>query len=204
MAVSNRSSFQQLRDQGGIVAYTREKPNVAYDAEKLQRTIPGWGVDKNPADRPSYPKEKFENTGAHWDFPERQPELRPRERSTEHKFLTPVFGTAQPLHGVSGAIRRWAYTYSEGRLAHWLLLIAGDRVDVLESRIGALGRLRPDNPITETGVLREFKNNAYRTRFGQHRADLKHLPIDWVMWAAPYAAIGAGVYFGAKAIKKAA
>ena len=82
--------------------------------------------------------------------------------------------------------------------------MVGDRVDVLESRVGALGRMRPDNPITETGVLREFKNNAYRTRFGQHRADLKHLPLDLAMWAAPYALVGAGIYFGVKAIKRAA
>lgn len=186
------------------MGYTSEKPKIAPDTEELRRTIPGWGVDLDPADRPSYPKEKLEPTGAHWDFPERQPERFPREKSTEHKFLTPVFGTAQPLKGVSGKIRRWAYTYSEGRLAHWLLLVAGDRVDVLENRIAALRRLRPDNPITETGVLGEFKNKAYRTRFGQHRADLKHLPIDLVMWAAPYAVIGAGIYLGAKAIKKAA
>lgn len=63
--------------------------------------------------------------------------------------------------------------------------------------------LRPDNPITENGVLREFKNNAYRTRFEQHRADLKHLPIDLVMWGY-LALIGAGIYFRVKAIKKAA
>jgi hypothetical protein len=182
------------------VAYTREKPKIAPDTDELRRTIPGWGVDLNPADRPSYPKERMEDTGAHWDFPERQPELLPRERSTEHKFLTPVFGTAQPLRGLSGAIRRYAYTFSEGRTPHWLLLIAGDRVDVLESRALALMQGRPDNPITETGVLREFKGQAYRTRFGQHRADLKHLPIDVVLWAAPYVAIGAGLYLAAQAM----
>jgi hypothetical protein len=186
------------------MGYTKEKSEIAPETEELRRTIAGWGVDLNPADRPSYPKEKPEPTGAHWDFPERQPESYPREKSTEHKFLTPVFGTAQPLKGVSGAIRRWAYSYSEGRLTHWLLLIVGDRVDVLESRLGAMGSLHPDNPITETGMLREFKNKAYRTRFGQHRADLKHLPIDLLMWAAPYAVIGAGIYLGAKAIRKAA
>ena len=96
------------------------------------------------------------------------------------------------------AIRRYAYTFSEGRTAHWLLLIAGDRVDVLESRITALLQGRPDNPVTETGVLREFRGNAYRTRFGQHRADLTHLPLDAVLWAAPYMAIGCGVYLAAK------
>jgi hypothetical protein len=182
------------------VAYTREKPRIARDTQELRRTVPGWGVDLDPKDRPSYPKEKFVETGAHWDFPERQPELLPREKSTEHKFLTPVFGTAQPLRGLSGAIRRYAYTFSEGRTAHWLLLLAGDRVDILESRVAALAAGQPDNPITETGVLSEFRNRAYRTRFGQHRADLKHQPLDLVLWAAPYAAIAGGVYLAAKAM----
>jgi len=182
------------------VGYTREKPRIARSSEELRQSIPGWGVDLNPEDRPSYPKEQLQETGAHWEFPERQPERWPRERATEHKFLTPVFGTAQPLSGVSGAIRRYAYTFSEGRLAHWLLLIAGDRVDVAGSRIGAMLRGQPDNPIAETGVLREFRNQAYRTRFGQHRADLKHQPIDLVLWAAPYVAIGSGLYLVARAL----
>jgi hypothetical protein len=182
------------------VAYTRHKPRTAPDSEELRRTIPGWGADLNKEDRPSYPKEKFEDTGAHWEFPDRQPELRPRERSTEHKFLTPVFGTAQPLGGLSGAIRRYAYSFSEARTVHWLLLVAGDRVDVLESRCAAILQGRPDNPITETGVLSEFRNGAFRTRFGQHRADLKHQPIDLVLWAAPYLAIAGGTYLLAKGI----
>jgi hypothetical protein len=176
------------------MAYTREHPHTAPSSEQLRQTIQGWGVDKDPADRPSYPKESLQDTGAHWDFPVRQRVNAARERSTEHKFLTPVFGTAQPLRGVSGAIRRYAYTFSEGRTAHWLLLLAGDRVDVMESRIGALLSGHPDNVITETGVLREFKGGAYRTRFGQHRTDLKHQPIDLLLWAAPYVAIATGVY----------
>jgi hypothetical protein len=182
------------------VAYTREKPRTAPSSEELRRTVPGWGVDLDPADRPSYPKEVFVETGAHWDFPERQRDEGSREKSTEHKFMTPVFGTAQPLRGLSGAIRRYAYTFSEGQTAHWLLLMAGDRVDVLESRVEAALSGRPDNPITETGVLREFKNSAYRTRFGQHRADLKHQPIDLVLWAAPYVAIAGSLYFAARVL----
>ena len=39
-------------------------------------------------------------------------------------FVTPVFGTAQPLRGVSGAIRRYDYTFSEGRTADWLPLVS--------------------------------------------------------------------------------
>jgi transposase InsO family protein len=184
-----------------IVAYTRQKPNIAPPREELQRTIPGWGIDLDPAVRPSFPKEQLQETGAHWEFPERQPELTPRERSTEHKFLTPVFGTAQPLRGLSGAIRRYAYVnYSEAQVAHWLLLMLGDRVDVLESRVTAVMRGRPDNVIAETGVRAEFRNRAYRTRFGQHRADLVHQPIDLVLWAAPYVALAGGAYLLAQAL----
>ena len=116
--------------------------------------------------------------------------------------LTPVFGTAQPLRGISGAIRRYAYGFSEGQTAHWLLLMAGDRVDVLEGRVEALVQGRPDNVIGETGVLRELKGGAFRTRFGQHRADLKHQPIDLVLWAAPYVAIAGGAWLLIRAMNR--
>ena len=78
--------------------YTSEKPPLTHTADQLRGRIPGWGVDLDPKDRPSVPKERFDPsaTGAHCDFPERQPEKWHRERSIEHKFLTPVFGTSCP------------------------------------------------------------------------------------------------------------
>ena len=120
-------------------------------------------MDLDPKDRPSVPRLQFDQdlTGAHWEFPERQPEKWPRERSIEHKFLTPVFGTSCPPKGVSGVIRKHAYRrYSEGRAAHWLLLIAADRVDAWESHLRSFLTLRPDNPITETGVPSEFSRHG--------------------------------------------
>jgi len=39
------------------------------------------------------------------------------------------------LSGVSGAIRRHAYRYSERRAAHWLLLVPADRVDAWEHHL---------------------------------------------------------------------
>lgn len=50
---------------------------------------------------------------------------------------TPVFGSAQPLHGTSGRLRRWAYSIPEHRPSHWFVLMAADRVDVLEDRVGS-------------------------------------------------------------------
>lgn len=45
------------------------------------------------------------------------------------KPMPPVYGTAVPLHGLSGLIRKAAYRYPDHVPAHWLLLLLGDRVD---------------------------------------------------------------------------
>src|SRR3954447_18756424 len=172
------------------MAYTADKPPLAETSDQLRARIPGWGVDLDPRDRPSVPRERFApgTTGAHWDFPERQPETWPRERSVEHAFVTPVFGTAQPPTGLSGAIRRFSYDrYSEGRAAHWLLLVLADRVDAWEHHLRSFATLRPDNPVTETGVLSEFSRHGLGSRFGKKRADVNHQWLDPVIVGAPWA-----------------
>ncbi|WP_111510794.1 hypothetical protein [Mycobacterium kyogaense] len=169
-----------------VPAYTVDHPPVP-DSEALRARIPGWGADLDKADRPSVPKLKFLDTGAHWDFPERQPEKWPRERSVEHRFLTPVFGTAQPPSGLAGALRKFAYKkYSEGRAAHWMILLYADRVDAAEHHLRSLVSLRPDNPITETGFKAEFTHNGIKSRTGNKRVDVKHMWIDPVIVAGPW------------------
>lgn len=173
------------------MTYTSEHPPVP-SAEELSARIPGWGVDLDPKDRPAVPKLRPEETGAHWDFPECQPERRPRERSIEHAFLTPVFGTSTPLRGLSGRIRRHAYErYSEGRAAHWLLLILGDRIDAWENHARSFATLRPDNPITETGVSAEFTHHGLRSRVHETRVDRAHQWMDPIIVAGPWVAAGA-------------
>ncbi|MEU1681303.1 hypothetical protein [Micromonospora zamorensis] len=175
--------------------YTADKPKLAESSDELRARIPGWGVDLDPKDRPSVPKERFDPTlnGAHWEFPERQPEKWPRERSIEHKFLTPVFGTSCPPKGLSGLIRRYSYrTYSEGRAAHWLLLLAADRVDAVESTFASFLSRHPDNPITETGVLSEFTHHGLPSRLRGTRVDRVHHLLDPVLVAAPWV-LAAGV-----------
>jgi hypothetical protein len=171
------------------MTYTPHKPPLTPDSPQLRARIPGWGADLDPADRPSVPRARFDPTlsGAHWEHPERQPEKWPRERSVEHTQLPPVFGTAQPLHGPSGAIRKFAYAkYSEGQAAHWLLLIAGDRIDTLENGLRSLLTLRPDNPITQTGVRAELTHHGLRSRLGRNRADVKHHWMDPFIVGAPW------------------
>ena len=153
------------------------------------------------------PKERFDlsGTGAHWDFPERQPEKWPRERSLEHKFLTPVFGTSCPPKGLSGGMRKLAYRrYSEGRAAHWLMLIAADRVDAAESHLRSLATLHPDNPITETGVMTEFRRHGIDSRIGRHRADVVHQTMDSVIVAGPWLLAGCAVFLTMRSLIRSA
>jgi hypothetical protein len=184
-------------------AYVGDKRTPPPSREELRARIPGWGADLDPADRPSHPKLQYSpgTSGAHWDFPDRQPGAEGREHSIEHAFVTPVFGTAQPLHGLSGAIRRLAYVrFSEGRLAHWVLLILGDRVDAWGSHLRSFGTRRPDDPITETGVRTELTAGG-TARSG--RSDRRHQVLDPVLVAGPWVAAGAGMVLGARRVVRA-
>lgn len=186
--------------------YTAEKPALAESSDQLRARIPGWGVDLDPNDRPSVPRERLDPTltGAHWDFPARQPEKWPRERSIEHKFLTPVFGTSCPPKGVSGMMRKYAYRrFSEGRAAHWLILVAADRVDSVGGHLRSFLTLRPDNPVTETGVLSEFSRHGIASRMGKKRADLVHQPLDAIIVAGPWVVAGRVAYRAVKRLAKA-
>jgi hypothetical protein len=187
-------------------AYIPEDRKPRETPEELRARIPGWGADLDPNDRPSYPKLQFQEglSGAHWEFPERQPEKWPRERSVEHAFVTPVFGTAQPPKGLSGAIRKYSYArYSEGRAAHWLLLVLADRVDAMEHHLASLATLRPDNPITETGVRTEFTHSGLSSRLGRKRTDLKHQWMDPFIVAGPWIAALGGTVLGARRLVRA-
>lgn len=186
--------------------YTADKPNIAARSDDLRARIPGWGVDLDPNDRPSFPQEQFDPnlSGAHWTFPERQEEKRPRERSVEHLQLTPVFGTSAPPKGLSGVIRKFAYRrYSEARAAHWLLLMGADRIDALEEHLRSLASTRPDNPVTQTGIRSELTHGGIRSRVGHRRVDLTHQPLDPVIAAGPWVAAGGAAFIAARRLARA-
>jgi hypothetical protein len=189
------------------MTYTADKPRLTESIDQLRARIPGWGADLDPSHRPAVPREKLDadHSGAHWEFPDRQPEKWPRERSVEHEMLTPVFGTSTPPKGLSGAIRRFAYErYSEARAAHWLLLLAADRVDAFESALRSFATTRPDNPITETGVLSEFSHHGLKSRIGQKRADLVHHPLDPIIVGGPWLVTGLASYSIARRVLRRA
>jgi hypothetical protein len=186
------------------MAYTADKPPLPETAEQLRARIPGWGADLDPADRHAVSRERFDPaaSGAHWDFPDRQEERWPRERSIEHGTLPPVFGTTCPPKGLSGLIRRYSYRrYSEARAAHWLLLIAADRVDAIEAHLHSFVTAHPDNPITETGVLTEPAHHPIASRRGP-RVDRAHLWLDPIIVAGPWVATASVVVLGIRALRR--
>ena len=137
------------------------------------------------------PRERFDPTlsGAHWEHPRAAARevaagtVRGAHPAARRCSAPPVHPRACPA-----SIRKHAYAkYSEGQAAHWLLLIAGDRVDAVESALRSLLTLRPDNPITQTGVLAEVKHHGLRSRLGHNRADVKHHWMDPFIVGAPWA-----------------
>lgn len=81
-----------------------------------------------------------------------------------------------------------------------MLLVLADRIDVIESRLKAFVTGKPDVLIKEAGLTVELKRGVFRSRFGQHRADVKHLPVDIMLFGttrllslAAVVAVGFGI-----------
>ena len=120
---------------------------------ELAGNRPDVGVDASPAARPGVPmyargiRPPEQPGGVRQDHPSppgasgtlpRQGEDPRHLKRLGLKRLTPVYGTANPPHGVAGALRRWAYGYPENLARHWMILLTADRVDVVEDRLGAV------------------------------------------------------------------
>jgi len=143
-----------------------EKPKTdsQYDQEVGDRYkhIPGWGMDADPENDPTYPMKRY--TGA--DHQRLDYEKAPQQpvdveifHSIERPGVTRVFGTSTPPKGLSGALRRFAYKYSEATLAHWMTLIMADRVNVLEGWVDDLSKGVVPNLWVEKGWRAEWKTN---------------------------------------------
>ncbi|HET7785425.1 MAG TPA: hypothetical protein VFL36_05605 [Myxococcales bacterium] len=105
---------------------------------------PVVGADLSFGERPGVPMERSPQQPLTPTAPGHFERMRPRRGLThrsEIRQMTPVFGTAQPLHGISGLVRRIAYSFHETRTRHWMLLLMADRVDRLEHRIAGLVKL---------------------------------------------------------------
>jgi hypothetical protein len=128
--------------------------------EQLQR-IPGWGSDLDHKNRPAIPMERTPPRFIH--VPAGQPVQQAQTVevfcSPERPGITPIFGTAQPPKWVSGAIRRLAYKLPENDVRHWLMLIAADRVNMVEGIVDDLRQGHVPNVLAEMGIRSELRHN---------------------------------------------
>ncbi|MCC9168080.1 hypothetical protein [Pontibacter harenae] len=132
------------------------------DTKKDYSHIKGWGIDADPKNDPTYPMRKRSNDdhgGYNWERPTQQPINVEVLHSIERPNVTAVFGTSKPPHGLSGMMRRFAFTYGEGSFNHWLPLLMADRVDVVEGIIDDLKRGYIPNIFAERGGKAEWKYN---------------------------------------------
>src|SRR4051812_42416056 len=138
------------------------EPELDRKIAEAHKDIPGWGIDADEKNNPTYPIKKY--TGAdhqriHYPKAPQQPVDREILQSIERPAITRVFGTSTPPSGVSGSIRRYAYKYSESHPAHWMTLILADRVNVVEGIIDDLRQGIVPNNFAEKGWKAEWKYN---------------------------------------------
>jgi hypothetical protein len=101
-------------------------------AERRAEITRDRGVDASPDARPGVPKEILPPRpleGTHWTEPSPQPMVVPVFKTASRKSMPPVFGTGQPPHGLSGLLRKFAYTIPEHEAMHWEMLLLADRIE---------------------------------------------------------------------------
>ena len=131
-------------------------------ADQPKDHIPGWGMDADPENDPTYPMKHANGADyqrIHYEKPPQQPVDMEILHSIERPGITRVFGTSTPPSGLSGAIRRFAYKYSEAKATHWMTLILADRVNVVEGRLDDLKNGVIPNVWVERGWRAEWKHN---------------------------------------------
>ncbi|HZF65767.1 MAG TPA: hypothetical protein VEZ55_14830 [Chitinophagaceae bacterium] len=138
--------------------------NIDFENKRgTERTdIPGWGIDADPENDPTYPMKQRtneEHEGYSWDRPTQQSVDVEILHSNERPNVTAVFGTSTPPSGLSGAIRRFAFKHSENEYSHWLPLLLADRVNVVEGIIDDLKKGYVPNIFAEKGLKAEWKHN---------------------------------------------
>ena len=153
-------------------------------------SIPGWGVDADPENDPTYPMRHIQDQqsrGLTWHRPAQQEPSVEILQSIEHNRLPAVLGTSTPPSGFSGMIRRYAFRRSESDWWHWLLLMGADRLNVVEGVVQDLAHGKVPNIPAELGW----------------RAELRHNPSGLAKKTGVAAIIGLGIFAWARRRKQA-
>jgi hypothetical protein len=126
------------------------------------KSIPGWGMDADPENEPTYPMKNYtgdDHNRINYERSEQQPITVELLQSNERPQPTVVFGTSVPPSGLSGVIRRYAFKHSEDRYRHWIPLILADRVNVVEGFIDDIKSGHVPNVLAERGWRSEVRYN---------------------------------------------
>jgi hypothetical protein len=126
------------------------------------KNIPGWGMDADPENEPTYPMKNYtgdDHQRLNYTRPPLQSEYVEILHSNERPGVTAVFGTSSPPSGLSGAIRRYAFQHSEDRYRHWIPLILADRINVIEGIVDDIKKGHIPNFFAERGCAADWKYN---------------------------------------------
>ena len=124
--------------------------------------IKGWGVDADPTNEPTHPMKKYtgdDHQRINWQRPALQQYKVEILKSNERPTLSAVNGTAVPPSGLSGALRRYAFKYSESSYGHWLPLLLADRINVVEGIVDDIKSGHFPNILAEKGIAADWKYN---------------------------------------------
>jgi hypothetical protein len=126
------------------------------------KTIPGWNMDADPKNEPTYPMKKYtgdDHKRSNWERPPLQPVTVEVLHSIERPNVSAVFGTPNPPSGLSGVIRRKAFKFSESEYGHWLNLLLADRINMFEGIIDDIKHGHFPNIFAERGMKADLKYN---------------------------------------------
>jgi hypothetical protein len=137
-------------------------PDIDRKIAESYKNIPGWGMDADPENEPTYPMKNY-NGADHERLNYERPPLQPVTvevlKSIERPSITAVYGTSTPPSGLSGRIRRYAFKYSESTYRHWVPLVLADRINMVEGLISDLKAGHVPNIFAEKGWAAEWKYN---------------------------------------------
>lgn len=113
------------------------------------REIKGWGIDA---------EDELEIRQSNdWNRPPQEAQQVELLMSNERENLPAVIGQTVPPSGLSGQLRRYAFTHSESRYRHWLPLLIADRINEIEGVLDDLRKGKCPNILAERGWNARWK-----------------------------------------------
>lgn len=146
---------------------------VVDQSKRKHAHIIGWGVDKDPANRPGIPREQNQENvlspNHHLPIKSKQTPRQPVELTLERNEITPILGDVVPTPPLSGSLRKFAFRYSEDALRHWMILLLADRVNMVEGWFedisrGKMPMILPRMEFRTTDHLRRIVQQGPKSR----------------------------------------